>query len=104
MDTVPECGYEGDRREAATAMLAAQSGGDGSHPISLFNLRDALTVGFYTVVLMVGHPSIIYKGHSLMHQPIYIVNTFLPLKEDNLSINGQNDPSQCVHYFECSVF
>lgn len=43
---VPKCAYEGDRREAAAAMLAAQSGvvASDSQPISLFHVRDALTV------------------------------------------------------------
>ena len=46
MELVPECAYEGDRREAAAAMLAARSGMMGGHgrPISLFHVRDALTV------------------------------------------------------------
>ncbi|CAI8000579.1 Transcriptional adapter 1 [Geodia barretti] len=41
---VPECRYEGDRREAVSAMLAAQStlSADEGKPISLFHFRDAL--------------------------------------------------------------
>ena len=48
VELVPECAYEGDRREAAAAMLAAQSGmvPEGSHPVSLFHVRDALTVRY----------------------------------------------------------
>jgi transcriptional adapter 1 len=43
---VPECRYEGDRREAVSAMLAAQStlSADEGRPISLFHFRDALTL------------------------------------------------------------
>lgn len=43
---VPKCAYEADRREAAAAMLAAQSGvvAEESQPISLFHVRDTLTV------------------------------------------------------------
>jgi hypothetical protein len=46
MELVPERTYEGDRREAAAAMLAARSGmlGDHGRPISLFHVRDALTL------------------------------------------------------------
>ena len=46
MEQVPECPYEGDRREAAAAMLAAQStvSANEGRPISLFHFRDALTV------------------------------------------------------------
>ena len=46
VDSVPECSYDEDRREAAAAMLAAQSGvrADVTQPVSLFTVRDALTV------------------------------------------------------------
>ena len=46
--TVSEFRYEGDRREAASAMLAAQStlSPDEGQPISLFHFRDALTVSY----------------------------------------------------------
>lgn len=45
-DRVPECRYEGDRREAVAAAMAAQStlSADEGRPISLFHFRDALTV------------------------------------------------------------
>ena len=42
----PECEYEGDRREAVAAMVAALStvAAEEGQPISLFHVRDALTV------------------------------------------------------------
>jgi hypothetical protein len=49
---VPECRYEGDRREAVSAMLAAQStlSADEGRPISLFHFRDALTVSHLLIL------------------------------------------------------
>ena len=49
---VPECRYEGDRREAVSAMLAAQStlSADEGKPISLFHFRDALMVSHLLIL------------------------------------------------------
>ena len=60
VDQVPECAYEGDRREAAAAMLAAQStvSPNEGQPISLFNFRDALTVS-RTLSLVGNEPEIV---------------------------------------------
>ena len=49
------------------------------------------------------------KGHLCIKDTfrctnLYSGNTFLPLKEDNLSIMEQNDPSQCVHYLEVPLY
>ena len=45
LQLVPECAYEGDKREAAAAIMAAQSSASSSsQPISLFHVRDTLMV------------------------------------------------------------